>query len=75
MVMTNVNDCDFIICSSFEYKIVTINVPIDINFCKSLLLNLKFIYYEDHEIHKSFLLYKGPYTITQIFDNNTVIAT
>jgi len=28
MVMTNVNDCDFIIYSSFEDKIMTINVPI-----------------------------------------------
>jgi len=28
---------------------------------------------EDHEIHKYFLLYKGPYTITETFNNNTVI--
>jgi len=34
MVMTNVNNCDFIICSSFEDKIVTINFPIDKDFCK-----------------------------------------
>lgn len=52
MAMTNTNDCDFIIYSSFEDKIVTINVPIDIDFCKSLLLNLKTVYYEKmiHEI-------------------------
>lgn len=51
-MVINVNACDFIIYSSFEDKIVTINVPIDIDFCKSLLLNLKIIYYEKmiHEI-------------------------
>lgn len=27
---------------------------------------------EDHEIPKFFLLYKGPYTVTQVFDNNTI---
>jgi len=28
---------------------------------------------EDNEIHKFFLLYKGPYTITEIYENNTVM--
>ncbi|KAF0716362.1 AP2/ERF domain-containing protein PFD0985w-like [Aphis craccivora] len=29
---------------------------------------------EDREIHKLFLLYKGPYTITQVCENNTVVV-
>uniref|UniRef100_A0A2S2P9S6 Uncharacterized protein n=1 Tax=Schizaphis graminum TaxID=13262 RepID=A0A2S2P9S6_SCHGA len=28
---------------------------------------------EDQEIHKFFLLYKGPYTVIQSYDNNTVM--
>lgn len=28
---------------------------------------------ENNEIHKFFLLYKGPYTITEIYGNNTVM--
>jgi len=52
MPITNVNDCDFIIYSSFEDKVVTINVPIDIDFCKSLLLNLKTTIYYEKMIHE-----------------------
>jgi len=37
MVMTNVNDCDFIIYSSFEDKIVTINVSIGTNYAKYII--------------------------------------
>ncbi|CAI6345111.1 unnamed protein product [Macrosiphum euphorbiae] len=29
---------------------------------------------EDNEIHKFFLLYRGPYTLVQIRDNNTVLV-
>lgn len=46
MVMTNVSACDYIIYNSYEDKIVIINVSIDIDFCKCLLLNLKMVYYE-----------------------------
>lgn len=29
---------------------------------------------EDHEIHKFFLLYRGPYTLVHVSDNNTVLV-
>lgn len=72
MVMTNVNNCDFIIYSSFEDKIVTFNVDIDIDFCKSLLLNLKVIYYEKM-IHEICIIKKliSLYIISIFFNFNT----
>jgi hypothetical protein len=29
----------------------------------------------EDEIHKLFLLYKGPHTVTQVYDNNTIAPT